>query len=230
MPRSQKAQRELPPQNKSGDWFGRRTIEIFAYGAGTHRGKSYEAKHTSVNDDGCAVFKVWFERGATYPGPTSRWVTGVLDPALGKAREVASEQKLQAQWTATPFPISAGFVVEKKGDEYRVRAVDASTVGLSQSWNLGKRIPDRFVANGEILVAVTSPNLETGSLGGSSRNNLVCLESTGGRRSRWKTRVEAESKVVWEFDLSEEWAEEEPYTSFPHLKNFHITRQVILES
>lgn len=230
VPRSQRALRELPPPEKKGDWFGRRTIEFFAYGEGNRRGASYGSKHTSVKDDGCAVFQVRCKKSIATASPKTRWVTGVLDPALGKAREVASVWKSQEQWTATPFPVSAGFLTEERNGEYRVRAVDAPTAGLSQLWNLGKRIPDRFVANGEILVAVTfsDPENEEPNVAPHIPSNLICVESVGQRMSRWKKRAEAESKIVWEFNLSKEWAEDEAYTSFPHLKNFHLTRQVFL--
>lgn len=202
---------------------------MFAYGEGNRRGAAYGSKHTSVKDDGCAVFQVRSKHGASHPNVKTRWITGVLDPALGKAKEVTSEWKPQEQWTATPFPVSAGFMTEEKNGEHRVRVVDAATAGLSHSWNLGKRMPDRFVANGEILVAVTFPDPESedSSVAPHIPSNLICVESTGVRKSRWTKRAEAESKVVWEFDLGREWAEEEPYTSFPHLKNFHITRQAI---
>lgn len=202
---------------------------MFAYGEGSRRGAAYGSKHTSVKDDGCAVFQVRSKHGGNYPNTKTRWVTGVLDPALGKAKEVMSEWKPREQWTATPFPVLAGFLVEEKNGEYRVRVVDAATAGLSHSWNFGKRKPDRFVANGEILVAVTfpDPGSEDSSVAPRIPSNLICMESTGVRKSRWTKRAEAVSKVVWEFDLGTEWVEEEPYTSFPHLKNFHITRQAI---
>lgn len=182
-----------------------------------------------MEDDGCAVFRVRSQRSAIHPNSASKWVTGVLDPTLGKAREVVSEWKPHGGWTATPFPVSAGYFVDEKNGEYRVRAVDASTAELSQLWNLGRRVPDRFAANGEVLVAVTFPESQSEGLGLAPNipSNLVCVESTGLKRSRWRGSAEVESKVVWEFDLSSEWAEEEEYTSYPHLKNFHITRQVI---
>jgi hypothetical protein len=218
VPRLQKAPKELPPPDRKGDWFGRRTIELFTYGEGSRKGAAYLSKHASVNDDGCVVFQIRPEKAVTATNSMTRLVTGVLDPAFGKIQAVALEWKAQNQWTATPFPTSAGFLVEEKNGEYRVRAVDAPETGLSQLWNLGKRAPDRFVANGEILVAVTFPDPTSSVAATQIPSNLLCVESVG------KNTELAESKVVWEFDLSREWVEDEPYTSFPHLKNFHITK------
>ena len=245
IPKQQRAARQLPPADKKGDWFGRRVIEVFVAGEGAKRENSYVTKPASVRDDGCAVFQVRPPGGlggGIIPGlalspPGGPKVTCVLDPVMGKPREVVLGNNRSHGWVAsplpllagcvTPFPVQAGFVFEEKNGEYRVRAVDASTVALSHSWNLGKRRPDRVVANGEILVAVTYAHPDSDSKTPDIPSNLVCVESFGGQegRSMWRTTTLASSKIIWEFDLSIRWPQEmNRYTSFPHLKNFHITR------
>jgi len=241
IPRQQKAAGQLPPVDKKGDWFGRRVIEVFVAGEGARRENSYVTKPASARDDGCAIFQVRPPGGlggGTIPaysplgGPK---VTCVLDPVMGKPREVALGNNRSHGWVAspplagcvTPFPVQAGFVFEEKSGEYRVRTVDASTAALSYSWNLGKRKPDRVVANEEILVAVTYAHPDSGSKTPDIPSNLVCVESFGGQegRSRWRATALASSKIIWEFDLSIRWPQEmNRYTSFPHLKNFHVTR------
>ncbi|CAZ82222.1 unnamed protein product [Tuber melanosporum] len=245
IPKQQRAARQLPPVDKKGDWFGRRVVEVFVAGEGAKRENSYVTKPASVRDDGCAVFQVrppGGPNGGIIPGLTYSLsggpkVTCVLDPVMGKPREVILGNNRSHGWVAsplplltecvTPFPVQAGFVFEERSGEYRVRAVDASTAALSHSWNLGKRRPDRVVANGEILVAVTYAHPDSDGKTSQIPSNLVCVESFGGQegRSRWKARTLAGSRIVWEFDLSIRWPQEmNRYTSFPHLKNFHITR------
>ncbi|KAL7273510.1 hypothetical protein RUND412_003626 [Rhizina undulata] len=226
LPRLQRAARALPPQNKSGDWFGRRTIEIFAAGEGNRKRPVYRTRHTNVKDDGNTVFEVAIPRSGPGPSAKVKQITGVLDPMLGKTREINSEVKTASQWSSTPFPCSAGFVVEERNGEFRIRVVDAATAGFSRCWNLGRRRPDRFVANEGVLVACTYelPEKNPPTQNPHIPSNLVCLECVGGKKSLWKKDAE-ESKVLWEFDLSVKWAQlDEHYTSFPHLKNFHITK------
>ncbi|RPA94141.1 hypothetical protein L873DRAFT_1846777 [Choiromyces venosus 120613-1] len=249
IPKQQRAARQLPPVDKKGDWFGRRVVEVFVAGEGARRENSYVTKPASVKDDGCAIFQVkppGGPSGASYgsfipeltnSAPGGPKVTCVLDPVLGKPREVPLGNNRSHGWVAsplpvlagcvTPFPVQAGFVFEEKNGEYRVRTVDASTAALSHSWNLGKRKPDRVVANGEILVAVTYAHPDIDSKTPHIPSNIVCVESFAGQegRSRWKARTLASSKIIWEFDLCIRWPQEmNRYTSFPHLKNFHITR------
>lgn len=219
---------------------------MFVAGEGAKRENSYVTKPASVRDDGCAVFQVRPPGGlgggiipglTLSPPPGGPKVTCVLDPVMGKPREVVLGNNRSHGWVAsplpllagcvTPFPVQAGFVFEEKGGEYRVRAVDASTAALSHSWNLGKRRPDRVVANGEILVAVTYAHPDSDSKTPDIPSNLVCVESFSGQegRSMWGAKTLASSKIIWEFDLSIRWPQEmNRYTSFPHLKNFHITR------
>ncbi|PWW73930.1 hypothetical protein C7212DRAFT_283770 [Tuber magnatum] len=224
IPKQRRAAKQLPPVDKRGDWFGRRVVEVFVAGEGAKRENSYATKPACVRDDGCAIFQV-----KPPGGPSAGIISGLTEVVLGNNRShgwVASPLPLLAG-CVTPFPVQAGFVFEEKGGEYRVRAVDASTAALSHSWNLGKRKPDRVVANGEILVAVTYAHPDSDSKTPHIPSNLVCVESFRGQegRSRWKARTLASSRIVWEFDLSIRWPQEmNRYTSFPHLKNFHITR------
>ncbi|KAI5779222.1 hypothetical protein EDC01DRAFT_671100 [Geopyxis carbonaria] len=198
--RLQKAYRVLPPQEKNGNWFGRRTIEMVVSGAGTRKRPGYQAKQALSNSGGSVTFRISEE---------SSNITATLDPALNQVTPLGSEHPQAPEWTATPFPCGVGYLVQKNNLGLRVSEYSES---CSKSWNLEERAVDRFVSNENILVVVafteSSPHIAT---------KLSCVRSCSN-----ETTI---SDKIWEIDVPVDWAEgnNQGRYGYAHLKNFHMT-------
>lgn len=158
----------------------------------------------------------------------------------GTSKVVYEEVKPGVGWTMTPFPGFSGFVsmeIERKDADGRpskgwiIKQVDSynGTLVEDRIWDFGGRKPDRFVGEGNYVVALCfgDPAQDGESTNPEMPSNLVCIERIVDKSTGWLGKGETwRSRVKWQMDISKDWAEESSYTAFPHLKNFHVTKYV----
>ena len=164
----------------------------------------------------------------------------------GTSKVVYEELQRGVKFTMTPYPGFGGFVaVERERKDtggkpvpgWVIKEVDPLNGVLVEDriWDLGGQKPDRFVGDGDVIVALCFDDLDGAGLDGRSPDeirqrmpsNLVCVERFKDKSAGWLGKGETwRSRVRWQVDTSTEWAEESPYTAFAHLKNWHITKYV----
>jgi len=214
LPKPIKAPRQLPSIGQTEDWFGKRTIEICAGGEGARRGPLFSTKQASREDEGCAVVQV-----ANLNESKTGIVAAVIDPALGKVKQVPGKAVPAVLHFPVLYPNSAGYTVTETRGNYRIWQVNAARAALNKSWDLGRRKPDRFIAKGNVLVAITfnDPETHPPSAHPHIATNLICIKD-----------VDGTTTTLWEVNTASDWSEDDDYTAFAHIKSFHLTRSVSL--
>ena len=158
----------------------------------------------------------------------------------GTSKVVCDDIKPGVGWSMTPYPGFTGYVaieIERKDMEGKlakgwiIKQVDSQNCMLIEDkiWDLGGRKPDRFVGEGDTVVALCFDDPDQAEPSGNPQmpSNLVCIERYMDKSTRWLGKGETwRSRVRWEIDTSKEWADNSAYTAFAHLKNFHITKYV----
>lgn len=158
----------------------------------------------------------------------------------GKSKVVHEDVKQGWGWTMTPNPGFTGYVASASESEQKdaggnavkrwiIKQVNSlnGTLVEDKVWDLGDRKPDRFVGEGDTIVAICfdHPDQQTKSENPTIPSNLVCVERVVDKNAGWLGKAETwRSRIRWEIDISREWAEQSQYTAFAHLKNFHVTK------
>ncbi|KAF8457573.1 hypothetical protein BDZ91DRAFT_785969 [Kalaharituber pfeilii] len=193
---------------------------------GTAAGAASEAKTRTVT----AVVDLLGKGGAR--------VGSRIRKGKGKSKVVCEEVKAGMGWTMTPYPGFSGLVAlerERRDIDgnpvktWAIKQVDSINGVLIEDkvWDLGGRRPDRFVGEGDVVVAICfeDPSSDISKENPSLASTLVCIERVVDKGLGWLGKGEAwRSRVRWEVDTVKEWAEESSYTAFAHLKNFHVTK------
>ncbi|KAF8426906.1 hypothetical protein EV426DRAFT_545393, partial [Tirmania nivea] len=162
----------------------------------------------------------------------------------GTSKVIYEEVQRGLRFTMTPYPGFGGFVaVERERRNaagkpvpgWVIKEVDPMNGALVDNgiWDLGGRKPDRFVGDGDVVVALCFDDLDEAGLdsemGQRMPSNLVCVERFKDKSAGWLGKGEIwRSRVRWQVDTSTEWAEESSYTAFAHLKNWHITKHHVV--
>lgn len=135
----------------------------------------------------------------------------VLDPSTARTDVLSCEVGSRPAWTATPFPGMAGYSFEKTDGSTVVREVGRNAGQPLRKWTLGEDV-DRVVSFDDALVAAAFPVPRP--LHSHIASRLVCA----------KTSKNGSTSVLWEINIPEDWADEDSYTRYPHVKNFHISK------
>ncbi|KAI5785013.1 hypothetical protein DFH27DRAFT_615463 [Peziza echinospora] len=157
----------------------------------------------------------------------------------GSSKVVYEDLRPGTSWTMTPFPGFCGLIVveenrkDAEGNEvknYVIKEVDPMKGVLVEEkvWDLGGRRPDRFVGEGDVVVALCfdDPNdLDAENENPEMPSSLVCVERVKNKDVGWLTTGETwKSQIRWQLNTTRDWKEDNDYTAFAHLKNFHVTK------
>lgn len=212
-PKVQKASRLIPPPlDDSG--FGsqkkirKRTVDLVISGEGTRNRTQYSTRHVDWRGDGSVRFMA---SNPDETGTARQELACVMDPSTARTDVLSCEVGLRPAWTPTPFPGMAGYSVEKKDGTSVVREVGRNFGQPLRKWTLEEDV-DRVVSFDDILVAATFP--VSRPLHSHIASRLVCA----------KTSKNGITSILWEIDIPGAWADDDSYTRYPHVKNFHISK------
>ncbi|KAH0536669.1 hypothetical protein FGG08_006464 [Glutinoglossum americanum] len=231
VPKPQRALARLPPHISSS--ARKHTIDLACVGFGDSRGAVYaigEPRHP--DEEGRVLLEI--RRPKPAPQMTTKISTAILDPNTTPLPIKTLESGVQSvgaasMYNAYPHQSAAGFSTEMFGDNWIVSKTDISDPQRRWVWNIGPNAPDRMASNGNILVAMTSrnpPETQSAQLGHrpAQATDLVCVRAADERRD--PTRQSR--SLMWEYDITQKWAEPISYTAHPVLRIFHLTRNYLV--
>lgn len=205
LPPITRAQSAVPRPDSTENW--RRTVELMVAGEGSQRHASYTTRHANCKDGGSAVFTV-----SDPEVMGGRQMLCIYDATRNRTDIVHSEPWVPSGPTPTKYPAVVGYTVDKKHDSCDIRETFANEQFRS-TWECKHARVGRMVSNGNTLVATAFPSEDSGRPSDIA-SELMCIE----------TNSKGSSRVLWQFDASEAWEDEDAYVRYPHIKNFHMSR------
>ncbi|TGZ78513.1 hypothetical protein EX30DRAFT_343067 [Ascodesmis nigricans] len=202
-PRVKRAESSLSWSSAAWDW--RRTAELVIAGEGNQKSAKYDFCHTSHLENGLAVFSV-----SNFKGLPGRQATCMYYPTEDRADIVHSESATPGGWTVTPFPTRVGYGITSQAGNSIVQRIRPDG-NHTPKWTVDELNIDRITSNGNLLVAASFPG-EDSENPKHMASRLTCIEHSAGT-----------SRILWDFDVSEAWEDEDAYYRYPHVKNFHMT-------
>lgn len=227
LPKPNKALSKLRPRTSNQP--GKYTIDLSCVGYGDSRGAVYAISEPRRSDEEGRVL-LQTRRPYPLPGMGSRISTAILDPAATDSPTQVPGNGVQnvksvSTYNAYPHQSAAGFFSEQIDGDWIVSKTNLASPDRKWVWNIGQNSPDRMASNGDILVAMTTPkSVEDQPAQQGQRQaqatHLVCVQAA---REKSNSAKEA-SQILWEYDITQKWAELKTYYAHPVLRIFHLTK------